>query len=229
MLSRKAVSATTVFGLILAIVLASCVGLGKLVIPSAVAQGASNLTVQFYNTTVPTRYQTQYNNVSNLLSQFNVSLGPAPLSPNNFTYAAELLPANGNQGPVLFNPNNLVGVSRNLNALKAMGEKGVTIAVGYPLLDPTFPNSTQYLSYFQTVVNMSHQMGFTVDIESQVLFANTEFSPLTFNWSTFPFADYVARHIAQDNLLKLSPTSSKSAWKPTLKQRSRVTRNWIRV
>lgn len=48
---------------------------------------------------------------------------------------------------------------------------------------------------------MSHQMGFAVDIESQVLFANTEFSPLTFNWSTLPFADYVARHIAQDNLI----------------------------
>jgi hypothetical protein len=82
-----------------------------------------------------------------------------------------------------------------------MGVKGVTIALGYPLLDPSFPNSTQYLQYFKTVVSMCHQEGFTVDIESQVLFANTQYSPLTFNWSNLSYSDYVVNHIAQDNLI----------------------------
>jgi hypothetical protein len=82
-----------------------------------------------------------------------------------------------------------------------MGVKGVTIAVGYPLLDPTFPNSTQYLQYFKTVVSMCHQDSFTVDIESQVLFANTVYSPLTFNWSALSYPQYVVNHIAQDNLI----------------------------
>jgi hypothetical protein len=124
-----------------------------------------------------------------------------PLTLNNFTYAAELLPANGNQGPALFNSGNLNAVARNLNVLKAMGVKGVTIALGYPLLDPTFPNSTQYLNYFQTVVNMCHQQSFIVDVEAQVLFANTEYSPLTYNWSALSYSEYVVRHIAQDNLI----------------------------
>ena len=70
-----------------------------------------------------------------------------------------------------------------------MGVKGVTIALGYPLFDPTFPNSIQYLLYFQTVVNMCHQDGFTVNIESQVLFANTVFSPLTYDWSNLSYTD----------------------------------------
>jgi hypothetical protein len=48
---------------------------------------------------------------------------------------------------------------------------------------------------------MCHQEGFTVDIESQVLFANTQYSPLTFNWSNLSYSDYVVNHIAQDNLI----------------------------
>ena len=163
--------------------------------------GLSGLTVQSYNTTVPSKYQNQFSSVQNLLSQFNSSLESEPSSPNSFTYATELLPANGNQGPALFNPNNLKGVQTNLNGLKAMGVKGVTIAVGYPLLDPSFPNSTQYLQYFKTVVSMCHQDGFTVDIEAQVLFANTPYSPLTFNWSNLSYSSYVTNHIAQDNLI----------------------------
>ena len=167
----------------------------------ASSTGLPGLTVQSYDTTIPSQYQSQYSSVQSLLNQFNSSLGPTPSTPNSFTYATELLQANGNQGPALFNPNNLNGVQTNLNALKAMGVKGVTIAVGYPLLDPSFPNSTQYLQYFTTVVSICHQDAFKVDIEAQVLFANTPYSPLTFDWSNLSYSQYVINHIAQDNLI----------------------------
>lgn len=163
--------------------------------------GLSGLTVQSYGTTIPPQYQSQYSSVQNLLNQFNSSLGSVPSSKNSFTYAAELLPANGNQGSALFNANNLNSVETNLNAPKTMGMKGVTIALGYPLLDPTFPDNQQYLQYFKTVVTMCHQEGLTVDVESQVLFANTPYSSLTFDWSKLSYSDYVAKHVAQDNLI----------------------------
>jgi hypothetical protein len=38
-------------------------------------------------------------------------------------------------------------------------------------------------------------------VESQILFANTPYSPLTFDWSTLPYSQYVANHIAQDQLI----------------------------
>lgn len=161
----------------------------------------AGLTVQSYDTTVPSQYQSQYSSVQSLLNQFNSSLGPSPSIVNNFTYAAELLPANGNQGTALFNANNLNNVETNLKALKTMGVKGVTIALGYPLLDPTFPNNQQYLQYFKTVVSMCHQEGIIVDIESQVLFANTPYSPLSFDWSKLSYSEFVTKHIAQDNLI----------------------------
>jgi hypothetical protein len=204
MFSRSAVSTAMAVALILVIVVASVatvIVFSRSQRVSASASGLFGMTVQSYDTTVPTQYQSQYSSVQNLLNQFNSSLGSTPSSKNNFTYAAELLPANGNQGTALFNPNNLNGVATNLKALKAMGVKGVTIALGYPLLDPTFPNNQQYLQYFQTVVTMCHQEGCTVDIEAQVLFANTPYSPLTFNWSKLSYSDYVVNHIAQDNLI----------------------------
>jgi len=82
-----------------------------------------------------------------------------------------------------------------------MGVQGITIAIGYPLLDPSFPNSAQYLNYFEQVVSMVHSRGMKVLIESQILFANTPYSPLTFDWSSLPYSQYVIKHIAQDQLI----------------------------
>ena len=159
------------------------------------------LPVQEYDMSIPPQYQATYTALQNILNSFNSSLGAYPASTSSLTFATELLPANGNRGPALFQPNNLASVTMNLNALQAMGVQGVTIAIGYPLLDPSFPNSAQYLSYFQQVVSMAHAHGIKVLIESQILFANTPYSPLTYNWAALPYSQYVANHIAQDQLI----------------------------
>jgi hypothetical protein len=38
-------------------------------------------------------------------------------------------------------------------------------------------------------------------IESQILFANTPYSPLKYDWSSLPYSQYVTNHIAQDQLI----------------------------
>jgi len=168
---------------------------------SIVSTAAATPIVQQYDLSVPSQYQGEYAALEGLLGSFNSSLGSYPSSPNGFTFATELLPANGNRGAALFQPNNLATVSANLNELQAMGIQGVTIAIGYPLLDPSFPNSAQNLNYFEQVVSMVHARGMKVLIESQILFANTPYSPLTFDWSTLPYSQYVTNHIAQDQLI----------------------------
>jgi hypothetical protein len=162
---------------------------------------AGAIPIQQYDMTIPPQYQAQYTALQNILNSFNSSLGPYPTSTSSVTFATELLPANGNRGPALFQSNNLASVARNLDALQAMGVQGVTIAVGYPLLDPSFPNSAQYLSYFQQVVSMAHAHGMKVLIESQILFANTPYSPLTYNWASLSYSQYVTNKIAQDQLI----------------------------
>ena len=163
--------------------------------------GSAMLTVQDYNMTVPAKYLQEYNALESILNDFNSTLGVVSNSGGGPTFATELLPANGNRGTDLFRPGNLASVAVNLNALQAMGVNGVTIAIGYPLLDPTFPNSVQYLSYFKEIVSMAHSRGMKVLVESQILFANTPYSPLTYNWANLPYSQYVVNHIAQDQLI----------------------------
>jgi hypothetical protein len=150
---------------------------------------------------IPSKYQSEYTTLQGILDAFNSSLGPYPNSKNRLIFAAELLPANGNRGPALFQPGNLGSVDRNLDALQAMGVQGVTIAIGYPLLDPTFQNSAEYLSYFEQVVSMVHSRGMKALVESQILFANTPYSPLKYDWASLPYSQYVTNHIAQDQLI----------------------------
>ena len=168
---------------------------------STLSPVAASQIVQQYDMSVPSQYQGEYASIQGILDSFNSSLGPYPASENGFVYATELLPANGNRGPALLQANNLISVGKNLDELQAMGIQGVTIAIGYPLLDPSFPNSAQYLSYFEQVVAMAHTRGMKVLVESQILFANTPYSPLTFDWSALPYSQYVINHIAQDQLI----------------------------
>ena len=169
--------------------------------PSSNHSGSAALQAQQYDLSVPSKYQSEYATLHGILNSFNDSLGSYPTSKNSLTFATELLPANGNRGPALFQSTNLASVARNLDTLHAMGVQGVTIAIGYPLLDPTFPNSAQYLSYFEQVVSMVHSRGMKALVESQILFANTPYSPLTYDWATLPYSQYVTNHIAQDQLI----------------------------
>ncbi len=171
---------------------------------SSNGSGLFSFAVKQYNMSIPSKYQSEYTALGSILKSFNSSLGPYPTSRKSVTFATELLPANGNRGPALFQPGNLASVATNLNALQAMGVPGVTIAIGYPLLDPTFPNSAQYARYFQQVVAIVHARGMKVLVESQILFANTPYSPLTFNWGSLPYSQFVTNHIAQDQMFQRS-------------------------
>jgi len=162
---------------------------------------AASQAVKQYDMSVPSEYQAAYSGVQNILDSFNSSLGANPGTGRAAVFATELLTANGNRGPALLQANNLASVEANLNGLQAMGVQGVTLAIGYPLLDPSFPNSAQYLTYFEQVVSMAHAHGMKVLVESQILFANTPYSPLTFDWSALPYSQYVTNHIAQDQLI----------------------------
>lgn len=175
--------------------------LSCLVLSSPIYAFVNASPVQQYDMSIPMKYQGEYGALQRILSTFNSSLGPYPTTINGINFATELLPANGNRGPALFQSSNLGSVTLNLNALEAMGIQGVTIAIGYPLLDPTFPDSTQYLSYFQQVVSMVHARGMKVLIESQILFANTPYSPLKYDWSNLPYPQYITNHIAQDQII----------------------------
>jgi hypothetical protein len=103
-------------------------------------------------------------------------------------YAAELLPANGNIGPSLLQPAALDGVRAYLDALHALGVRGVVFAIPYPLLRPEFARSAEYLAFFRSVAAEARRRAMVVEVESAVAFSNTPFSPLTWDYSQMTVA-----------------------------------------
>jgi hypothetical protein len=103
--------------------------------------------------------------------------GPPPI------YAAELLPANGNRGEQLLEPKTIEGVKIWLDRFQQLRIQGVVFAVPYPLLMHSYPRSAEYISFFREVVKEARKRQMTVEIESAVIFANSPFSPVRWDYS----------------------------------------------
>lgn len=141
-------------------------------------------------TSVPATYRALYDILEAQIDGFDRYLATRPLQDRPITFAGELVTANGNRGPDLLKPGAIEGVKLELDRMGELGVKGVTIAVSYPLLIETFPRSGEYLAFFKSVMKESRQRGMKVDIETGPIFANTPFSPFTFDFSTLTFERY---------------------------------------
>ncbi len=135
------------------------------------------------------------------MAPFHPELKPQPL------YAADLIAADANRGTDLLKPQAIAGVRAFLDALQQLGVRAVVFTVGYPVLLDRFPNSAQYLDFYKQVVAESRKRGMVVEIESAVLFTNSPFSALTWDYSAVPFAQFTQeRHdITQKIVTELAP------------------------
>jgi hypothetical protein len=125
-----------------------------------------------------------------MVSQFDKTLRPlekqfqkAARAGRRPVYAAELLPANGNRGVELLDLHALQGTRVWLTRFAQLGIRGVVFAVPYPLLMRTYPGSSMYLNFYRRVVSEARGRGMTVEIESSVVFANSPFSPVRWDYS----------------------------------------------
>jgi hypothetical protein len=120
---------------------------------------------------IPAAYKGLYGFLQNNISQTNKVLNSVDKGQTNpLTFGAELLPANGNAGSELLGPTAMQGVDVYLDALQALNVQGVTIAVSYPLILPSFPNSAQYLAFFEAVAQDVRGRGLKLDVETGPIF-----------------------------------------------------------
>jgi len=135
---------------------------------------------------VPAEYRDMYNQLKAALeavqSDYPAQNGPAPI------FAAELSYANGNIGEGLLNPQVMTLVRTQLDSLYQMGVRGVVVAIKFPMVEPNFPHSADYLQFFKQVTAEVRQRNMKLLIESGALFSGTVFSPLQVDWSQYPTA-----------------------------------------
>ncbi len=139
---------------------------------------------------VPSEFRALYDELDAALAAFDKSFDA---SGGNFpvTFAAELLPANGNRGADLFKPTNLQGTRLWLDRLQQIGVQGVTVAIKYPILTPDFPDSAKYLEFFKTVASQVRQRGMKMDVEVGVIFP-PPFSTLDVNYKAMSLDQFKA-------------------------------------
>jgi hypothetical protein len=145
---------------------------------------------------VPAEYQATYDELQSTLATFVQSLPPNKGEP--LMLGAELLYANSNAGEALLKPEVLPLVEGQLDALHAMGVDGVVVAIKFPMLEPDFPHSVEYLQFYKQVSTEIHKRGMKFLVEAGPVFSGTIYSPLSVDWSKYNQDSFIA---AQQNEL----------------------------
>ena len=133
--------------------------------------------------TIPPEYRALVSRIDQTLRPLERQYQKAARSGPRSLYGAELLPANGNRGDQLLDLHALQGAKVWLSRFAQLGVRRVVFAVPYPLLMRTYPGHTVYLSFFRNVISEARSRGMTVEIESAVIFANSPFSPVRWDYS----------------------------------------------
>jgi hypothetical protein len=88
-----------------------------------------------------------------------------------------------------------------LDALERVGARGVSVDIPYPLLDPTYPRSQEYLAYYRQVARDVRARGIKLMIETQVVFTNTPYSRLAIDYASMPLDELLAGRTRQTALI----------------------------
>ena len=158
--------------------------------------------------TVPAAYADLYQSLKASLDAYEATLDrQLPPRSGPAVYATELLVANCNRGEALLRPGTMDSVRLCLDRFQAMGIGGVTVAIHYPLFDPAFPSRDEYVAFFKAVAEEVHSRGMVLDVESHVVFTDTPFSPIQWDWSGYTVASLAAarRAMAQTILTEVRP------------------------
>lgn len=137
---------------------------------------------------VPDEYQVLYQTLDGWLSEFSERNARVTEKASTTPIMAVHLPAgDANRGPFLAGPTALVQATLMLDMMQRMGVKGISVVIGYPLLDPSFPEQEAYKKFYLGLAKAVREKGMSFTVEQNLLFANTVFSPHQFDFESQDF------------------------------------------
>jgi hypothetical protein len=173
-------------------------------------QSITCANVAQYDETIPPAYQSMYAALNQILDSFDQTMNStSPGVSHEVIYATELLPADSNIGQRLLSPQAMQAVINYLDAIQKLGLDGVTIDISYPILTPGFPNYSQYLNFYENVVEQARARGMKIDIESEtpLLVGYPGLSLGSVSYANLSYATYVSedREMIQTIINDLHP------------------------
>ncbi len=161
---------------------------------------------------VPAAYRATYATLETNLANFDSQLQSGaidPQTPSGSTITAgDLGVADGNRGKALLAPDTLTTVTNTLARFLQLGMNGVVVDIGYPMLLPTFPDSSAYLSFYERVAARVAQDHMVLSVELDPLSASPTFPELHADYDGLTMAEYaqLQREEAQLIIDDLHPT-----------------------
>jgi hypothetical protein len=166
------------------------------VIAAPVASAATLRTLPSTPAPVPPQYDAAYAAVRSQVAAFAAQAGHPPKRPAT-TIGTELLAANGNIGTGLLHPQALAGVETELDAFRALGIRGVTVDVSFPLLLPSTPGHAGYLAFYEKVAAQIRRRHLVFSVEENPVYAGTPLTGLSINYAGLTAATYAAQQRAE--------------------------------
>jgi hypothetical protein len=140
---------------------------------------------------VPEQYRETYDELDAKLGEIEAYVaGKAYPDESDTIFSAELIVANANRGEALIYPGSFFSIGITLDALKTLGITAVNLSIGYPILDPSFPRSDEYLEFYKNTVAEIRARGLKLIVDSTTLFPSMGFSDEDLGYSGLTLDGY---------------------------------------
>jgi len=133
---------------------------------------------------VPSEYKALYSELDKKLLEIDrqiSSLWNGQKHPIDFS--VELLGANGHRGEALLREDQFQALTLTLDRLQSLGVKGINLGILYPMLNFSFPRSSDYLSFYKKMASEIKKRDFKLIVETTTVFREPEFSQVRVDYS----------------------------------------------
>jgi len=139
---------------------------------------------------VPEEYRVVYDELDAKLAELDAYLDAKWDGERGDTvFSVELITANSNRGEVLLYQETFAACQRTLQSLHDVGVTGITLSVQYPVLNPDFPRSSEYLDFYRRLAAEVKSGGFTLIVETTTIFP--EISPLGIDYAALTLDEFM--------------------------------------
>jgi len=105
-------------------------------------------------------------------------------------FSVELLAANSHRGEALLREDTYKANIMMLDRLQSLGIKGIMLGILYPLFNPSFLHSADYLNFYKKLASEIKGRGFILIVETTSTFREPEFSDVKVDYSGLTIEKY---------------------------------------
>jgi hypothetical protein len=140
---------------------------------------------------VPVKYKLIYDELADKLTEIEDQVSSLwEGQRHEVVFSVELITANSNRGVALLHEETFPSIVKTLDSLEEIGVKGITLSINYPILNPDFPRSSEYLDFYREVSAEIKGRGLVLIIENTTSFPDLTTSGLKVDYRGLTLDQY---------------------------------------